>query len=103
LRHVERTRLLLHLVTVHSEPGRTVRGDYEAIRRELERYSPDLAARTEIVAMTKADLPYVRDAYPEAKRELEALGVELHLISAATHEGVDELLVLLWKRLSENR
>jgi len=103
LRHIERTRLLVHLVTLHPEPDRSIVGDYHAIRRELERYGADLAQREEIVALTKADLPDVRDAYPNARDELAALGVDLHLVSAATHEGVDDLLALIWRRLAEIR
>jgi len=92
LRHVERTRVLLHLVTVHDEPGRTPLGDYRVIRRELQRYSPELLTRREIVAMTKADLPHVREAYEDLRRALAAEGVEVHLVSAATHEGIGPLM-----------
>jgi GTP-binding protein len=99
LRHVERTRILLHLITVHDEPGRSPLGDYRIIRSELLQYSPELAARTELVAMTKGDLPDVREAYEEARREFAALGVELLLVSAATHEGVDALMALIARRL----
>lgn len=103
LRHVERTRLLLHLVTLHPEPGRSVLGDYLAIRREIERYSPELAGRTEIAVMTKSDLPEVRDAYPEARAQLAERGVVLNLVSAATHDGIDALLTLISTRLTEMR
>jgi GTP-binding protein len=99
LRHVERTRLLLHLVTLHFDPARTPIDDYRAIRRELERYSPDLLAREEIVVMTKADLPEVRAAYPEQREQFRRAGIELHLVSAATREGTDELMALLAARL----
>jgi GTP-binding protein len=99
LRHVERTRVLLHLVTVHDEPGRTPLGDYRVIRRELERYSPELLQRREMVAMTKADLPHVREAYDELRRALSVDGVEVHLISAATHEGVAPLMSLVARTL----
>lgn len=101
LRHVERTRLLVHLVTLHDEPGRTPLEDYHVLRRELETYSPALAAREQIVALTKADLPHVREAYPELRSEFEKLGVELHLISAAAHEGTGELMALIARKLSE--
>jgi len=95
--------LLLHFVTVNPEPGRSIAGDYEAVRRELERYSSHLAERVEIVALTKADLPVVRDAYPEAKAYFSAKGIELHLLSSATHEGIDELIGLIARRLGELR
>jgi GTP-binding protein len=103
LRHVERTRVLLHLITVQEEPGRTPLGDYRIIRRELERYSPELLDRREIVAMTKADLTHVQEAYPECRDALSAEGVELHLVSAATHEGIAELMKLVARTLEAMR
>ena len=103
LRHVERTRVLLHLVTVHDDPERTPIGDYRVIRRELERYSPELLERREIVAMTKADLPHVREAYDELRTTLAAEGVEVHLVSAATHEGISALMTLIARTLEAMR
>lgn len=92
LRHVERTRVLLHLVTLSQEPGRTPLSDYQAVRAELERFNPDLRMRTEIVAMTQADIPEVREGYETAKAEFAAEGIELRLISAPTREGIEQLL-----------
>lgn len=93
LKHVERTRVLLHLVTLaEGEPGRSPLEDYRAIRKELAAFSPELAAFPEVVAMTKADLPDVRDAYDATKAEFAELGIDLHLVSAPTHEGLDALL-----------
>ncbi|HEX2735572.1 MAG TPA: GTPase ObgE, partial [Polyangiaceae bacterium] len=93
LRHVERTRLLLHLVTVSDAPDSDPFSDYLAIRRELEIFSPELAARTELIAVTKADLPDVRDAFAALQQRFQTeLGKPVRLISAATHEGVAELL-----------
>jgi GTP-binding protein len=99
LKHLERTRLLLHLVTWSGEPGRSPIDDYHVIRRELMTYNPDLAARPEVVALTKADLPEVRDAYPAAKAEFQAIGKELRLVSAATHHGIDDLMRELAEQL----
>jgi GTP-binding protein len=62
LRHVERTRALLHLVSLDPAPGRSPLGDYRALRNELAEFSPALLLRAEIVALTKSDLPEVRDA-----------------------------------------
>lgn len=103
LRHVERTRVLLHLVTVHDEPDRTPLGDYRIIRQELANYSPELLERHEIVAMTKADLPHVRDAFEEFRAALLEEGVEPHLISAATHQGIGDLMTLVGRKLEELR
>lgn len=99
LRHVERTRVLLHLVTFTGEPDRDPVADYHAIRQELSAFNPDLASRPEVVAMTKADLPDVRAAYPEAREQFAKLGIELRLISAATHEGLDDLMRELAEKL----
>jgi GTP-binding protein len=99
LRHLERTRILLHLVTVEEESDRSPLADYRALRHELSEFDPELAKRPEIVAMTKADLPYVRDAYEESKAGFAALGIDLWLVSSATHEGIDRLLIELEQRL----
>jgi GTP-binding protein len=99
LRHVERTRVLLHLVEVPHQPDgeREPERDFEVINEELARYSPELAARPQIVALTKLDLPETREAYPGLRDRFAARGVELHALSAATGEGVPAVLEKLWK------
>jgi GTP-binding protein len=92
LRHLERTRVLLHLVTLSDEPERDPIADYQALRHELTSYSPDLAARPEVVVLTKADLPEVSEAHPDLRERFAELGIELRLISAATHRGTAELM-----------
>ena len=99
LRHVQRTRLLLHLVTLRDDPGASPLSDYGIIRSELERYDPALATREEILVLTKADLPDVRDGYPALSQAFAAIGKELHLVSAATHEGLAPLLDRVARRL----
>jgi GTP-binding protein len=99
LRHLDRTRLLLHLITVSGEEGRSPLLDYHAIRRELKAYSPELARRPEVVALAKADLPDVQEVYGELKVEFEKLGVDLLLVSAATHQGLNEVIQYLAERL----
>jgi len=96
LRHVERTRALLHLLTLDPAEGREPLGDYRALREELKNFDPVLALRPQLVALSKADLPDVKERYPELKAKFkEELGINLSLFSAATHEGlqaiVDEL------------
>jgi GTP-binding protein len=103
LKHLERTRVLLHLVTLADEPGRDPLGDYDVIRGELQSFDPGLASRPEVVALTKADLPDVREAYPALKADFAARGVELHLISAPTHENVTPLLHLLGDSIDRQR
>src|SRR5688572_21236850 len=100
LRHVDRTRLLLHLVTIDLDPARSPLADYEAVRRELAQYDPQLAERPEIVALSQADRPEVRDAYPALAEEFKArFGVELLLFSAASRFQLDELLETIARRL----
>jgi GTPase len=99
LKHLERTRVLLHLLTPSEEPGRAPLDDYHVIRRELELFDPGLAARPELIAMTKADLPDVRESYPAVRDEFRRLGKDLMLVSSATHEGLDPLLAELARTL----
>jgi GTPase len=96
LRHVERTRVLLHLIEVSAEPGRDPLHDYDVINRELERYSPELAKRPQIVALSKLDVTETRDAVESWREQFAARGITLHAVSAATGEGVKDLLETLW-------
>jgi GTP-binding protein len=96
LKHVERTRALLHLVTLDPSEGRDPVADYDALMKELARFSPELAKRPQIVAMSKADLPEVREAYAKAKARFKRKKVDLRLVSAATGEGVRQLLFDLY-------
>jgi GTP-binding protein len=103
LRHLERTGVLLHLVTLDPGEDREPLADYRAIRKELKKFSPELAARPEIVALTKADLPDVKEAYPALKRRFSKSKIQLHLISAVTGEGVEEMNNALWQVVREMR
>ncbi len=97
LKHVERTRALLHLVTLDHGEGRGPLEDYEALMHELAEFDDDLARRPMIVAMTKADLPEVREAYEAVRPRFAKLGIKLRLVSAATGEGVRPLLIDLFR------
>jgi GTPase len=96
LKHVERTRVLLHLIDLSAEPGRAPLADFDALNRELERYDADLATRPQVVTLSKLDLPEVRDAYPDLRASFAARGIELHAVSGVTGEGVAQLLESLW-------
>jgi len=99
LRHIERTRVLIHLLNgLSPDPA----GDYEAINQELELFSPALAAKPQVVAFNKMDLPDVRDRWPEMARALRARGVAEPLaISALSGEGVEVLLLRAAATLAE--
>jgi GTP-binding protein len=95
LKHVERTRALLHLVSLDEGEGREPVADYDALLRELKRFDPGLAKRPTLVALSKADITEVRDAYPKLKARFKRKKIDLHLVSAATGEGVRELVYAL--------
>ena len=97
LKRVERTRALLHLVTLDPGEGRDPWADYQALMAELRKFDPALAERPQIVAMSKADVTEVREAYAKAKRQFKKAKIELRLISAATGDGVDGVLRELYE------
>ena len=100
LKHVERCRALLHLVTLDPTEGRSPLADYEALRLELERFDPELSKRPQIVAMSKSDVTEVREAYEKLKPKFAKKRIDLHLISAVTGDGVKELAIELFKLVS---
>lgn len=97
LKHVERTRALLHLLTLDPGEDRDPVRDYQVLMSELEHFDPTLAKRPMIVALNQADRTDIREAYPEVKKKLARLGVDVRLISAVTGEGVRELVFDLFK------
>ncbi len=99
LRHVERTRVLVHLMEVSAEPGRDPLHDYDVINHELMRYSPEIAGRPQIVALSKCDITETREAFPHWQAEFAKRGVELHAISAATGAGIRELLEKVYQQI----
>ncbi len=102
LRHVERTRALLHLVQDSpGEPERDPLADYDAIMRELSQYSPDLASRPQVVALNKGDLTETREAFPVWEEEFAARGIALRSVSAVTGDGVRAILEELWALVSD--
>lgn len=102
LRHIERTRVLLHIVTLDPDPEREPEKDFERLMTELERFDPDLARRPMIVALSKIDLPEVRERMPEILAQLGRSGRPVTAFSAATGEGVRELMIQLSQLLDEH-
>jgi len=103
LKHLERTRVLLHLITLDPAEEREPFADYQIVRRELENFDPGLAARPEVIALSKADLPEVRDAYEPLRERFRAEGKELYLVSAATRDGIAPIIERLTTLLREQR
>ncbi|MCC6874874.1 MAG: GTPase ObgE [Sandaracinaceae bacterium] len=102
LKHVERTRVLLHLVTLDPDPEREPLRDFDVLMAELERFDPELAKRPMIVAVSKIDLPDVRDVVERVREALAARGLGVLALSAATGEGVEAALDALEQLLSEH-
>ena len=98
LRHVERCRLLLHVVDVSGCEGRDPKADFEQINHELAGFSAELAARPQIVLGNKCDIASPGQV-EEFKQYIEARGLTFLPISAATRQGVDGLPALVWQRL----
>ena len=96
LRHVERTRVLVHLVEPMPADGSRPVANYRTIRRELELYSPELAAKPEIVAVSKSELTEA----DEVRRQMEVdLGKPVLAISAVTGQGLADLVRAVTERL----
>ncbi|MDE7244863.1 MAG: GTPase ObgE [Oscillospiraceae bacterium] len=101
LRHIDRCRLLVHVVDVSGCEGRDPVADFDAINRELKQYSPELAERPQIVVANKSDI-MPDDSLLNALREhVDALGYPLYVISAAAHQGTRELVGVVANRLRE--
>jgi GTPase len=101
LRHVERCRVLLHIVeaTFTTGPDRSPSHDFEVINGELAQYAPDLAKKPQIVVLNKIDAIDPKDV-AEYRTDFAKLGAELMTMSAATGEGVDAVLEKLWSFLA---
>ena len=102
LRHIDRCRLLVHLVDVSGSEGRDPVEDFEAINAELREYSPELAERRQIVAANKCDLlPEDSDNLERLRAHVEKLGCTFFEMSAATHAGTRELVAECARQLRE--
>ena len=94
LRHIERTKALLHVVDASGSEGRDPIDDFEKINHELEAYSPKLARRMQLVVANKMDLPDSEENFVKLKEYVEAKGYHIMQVSAVTGEGLQELM---WK------
>ena len=101
LRHIDRCRLLVHLVDVSGSEGRDPVADFDAINAELSQYSPDLAQRPQIVCANKSDiLDPESDNLTRLRQHVEEKGYTLLEISAAAHQGTGELVKKIAEMLS---
>lgn len=95
LRHIERTRVMIHMVDAASTEGRDPIQDIKVINQELEAYDPEIAKRPQVIAANKMDCFYGEDkeaVLEQLKKEFEPMGIRVFPISAVTGDGVRELL-----------
>ncbi|MEJ8554270.1 GTPase ObgE [Tepidibacter sp. Z1-5] len=92
LRHVERTKVLIHIVDVSGIEGRDPIDDFDKINEELKLYNDKLTTRSQIVVANKIDIPEARENYEKFKEEIEKRGYKVFAMSAATREGIDEVI-----------
>ena len=88
LRHIERTRLLVHLIDVSGFSGREPVRDFDAINNELRAHGEKLSGLVQVVALNKIDVPGARDIADPVKAELECRGLEVFEISAVAGDGI---------------
>ncbi|MFW6035530.1 MAG: GTPase ObgE [Halothermotrichaceae bacterium] len=101
LKHIERTRLLVHVIDVSGVEGRNPLDDFEVINNELQNYSDTLSKRIQIVALNKIDITQEKNRIVEVKNQLEEKGYEVYPISAATKDGVKALIYRIGELLEE--
>jgi len=103
LRHIERTKVLAHLVDVSSESGRDPVEDFDTIRRELELYDPSMLRKPQVVVATKLDAVDEPDRVKALQARAKALSLPFFKVSAVSGEGLPPLLEALWVPVAEAR
>ena len=106
LRHLERTKVLVHLVDIPGATGRDPVEDLDTLRRELQLFDATLAAKPQIVAANKIDAAHAVEDAPRIaalERRAAELGLPFFRISGVTGAGVSDLLEAMWQRLASSR
>jgi len=99
LKHIERTKIIVHLLDLYPQDESDPAENYRIIRKELESFSPTLAQKREIVAANKIDLSVDDEALAKLRRDLPE--ADVLAISGASHKGLERLMETLWKILKE--
>jgi len=100
LKHIERTRIIVHILDVMPLDGSDPAANYKTIRSELEQYSKALARKQEVIVANKIDLDPDGKKVKELKKKLKK---EIHPISAVTGQGIKELTEFLWQKVKETK
>ena len=100
LRHVDRCRLIIHVIDVSGSEGRDPKDDFDIINRELKNFSEELAERPQIVAANKCDMA-TPEQIDDLRKYVESKGLEMYEISAATTQGTKELIAATARELEK--
>jgi len=101
LRHVERTRVLVHVLDASGQEGRNPVEDFYKINEELFQYNEKLKEKKQIIVPNKMDLPESKEWLVKIKKEFEPKGYEIYPISAATGEGIEKLKYVMWEMINK--
>ena len=101
LRHVERTKVLIHIVDITGHEGRNALEDFDKINGELALYNERLSHRPQVVVANKMDILEDESVYEEFKEELEGRGYKVFKMSAATRQGIDDVIAYVSQLLKE--
>ncbi len=101
LRHIERTKLILHIVDASGSEGRDPVEDYHKINRELRKYSKKVASHPQVLVANKIDITESEENIPRLRELAEKEGLKFFPISAVTHEGVKELITYVGEFLED--
>lgn len=101
LRHVERTKVLVHIVDISGVEGRDPIDDFEKINEELRLYNERLSTRPQLVVANKSDLLFDESIYENFKKTMEEKGYEVFKMSAVTRDGVDQVIDRVSQLLNE--
>ncbi|MCE5284296.1 MAG: GTPase ObgE [Pelosinus sp.] len=103
LRHIERTKVIIHVIDVSGLEGRDPIEDYHKINKELSLYNERLATRPQVIAANKMDLPESQEHYQRLAEYMKKEGREIYPVSAATGEGLSKLMQRVSQLLTEYR
>lgn len=101
LRHVERTKVLIHIVDISGLEGRDALEDFDKINDELKLYNEKLATRPQVVVANKMDILEDESIFEEFKKELEGRGYKVFKMSAATRQGIDDVIAYVSELLKD--
>jgi GTP-binding protein len=97
LKHVERTKVLVHLIDISGWEGRDPVQDYKKLNVELKAYSAELAKKPQVIALNKMDIPAAADNLKKFRKSVPR--VKVYPVSAATGEGVSDLVEAVYKKV----